>query len=98
MKRPAPFRPRRAIRIARVKPQSRSSAAVELVRLEYERARLETEMTSFCSRAESAMRDLEEIDARARQLTEMLHVSDGAQPAIAQPATERPRNTPKRRK
>lgn len=69
MRRPKPFHPRRPISMSRRPPRCRKVAAVELARVEYERARLENEMEEFCNRAETALRALRLVDARSRALT-----------------------------
>ena len=72
MKRPQPAHPRRPATLSRRTPRTRKVAAVELARVEYERARLEAEMSEYCARAETAMRALEKVEARSRGLTKYL--------------------------
>ena len=63
---------RRPGTIKRVNPRGRSQAAVELVRLEYEGARLEREYEQAQRRAKSARDSLIATRKRALELTTLL--------------------------
>lgn len=64
--RPRPFpSPRRT-------PRTRPEAAAELVRVEYERDRLERDLRMLDGRRNGALTSLERLDTRARMLSRML--------------------------
>ena len=95
MKRPRAFQPPRSIRFANGPVIERTKAAVELVRVEYHRARLEREIDTFCARAEAAMRELERIDARGRLLNGFL--TDDVAPAPPKKETPPPARPARKR-
>jgi hypothetical protein len=65
-------------RIPRRPIQSRTEAAAELVRLEYERDRLLTDIAALCKRLDDNEAMLERNEARMRFLQVMLAIEDGA--------------------
>lgn len=79
MRRPRPFHPRRAMGVSRRIPATRPGAAVELARIEHERARLEAEITRCCDRAEAAMRTLETVEKRSHALLNRLGEPEAAE-------------------
>ena len=72
MKMPRPFRPKDMPRGRRSAVRSRSEAAVLLVRLEYERARLEREQSSHRARSLAAAHLLTAVEDRIEGLAARL--------------------------
>lgn len=58
-------------------PRTRPETAAELVRLEYERDRLERDLRAIEERRARTLDALRKVSARARRLTEMLDPSGG---------------------
>jgi hypothetical protein len=75
--------PRRAAR-------SRTESAGEVVRLEYERARITTEIAQLTSRLEAARQTLARIDGRIGDLHEALRLDGGSAAAPAEGAPAPP--------
>lgn len=75
-----PFSPPRPYRLSSRAPRSRTEAAGLLVRIEFERARLERDLAQMEVRATGALRALGEADARARVLALGLLRSTGEEP------------------
>ncbi len=76
MKRTLPQVPTRPSSIARRKPRTRPEIAAELVRLEYERDRLERDLGMLDQRRKKAERQLDALAARSRLLNQLLAATD----------------------
>lgn len=72
MKRARSLRPARVSTIARRKPRSRSAAAADLVRLEYERERLVRDIETLDQRRAEALSRLQKIQLHSERLQQML--------------------------
>lgn len=72
MKSPPPANMRRAFAAPRKKPRSRPEAAAELVRLEYERDRLERDLAIISQRKSDVEKRLAQLELRARALNQVL--------------------------
>lgn len=72
MKRPPAAHPRRPNTLARRIPRSRSEAALELVRIEFQRERLQRELAELRRRGDMAACDLVSNTRRADQLLSRL--------------------------
>lgn len=72
MRRTPRFSPPRPFALARRTPRSRPEAAAELVRLEYERDRLERDLALIDDRKAAAEARLRQVEARAVRLRAML--------------------------
>ena len=81
--RPKPFGTSRAL------PRSRPEAAAELVKVEYERARLERELEQLGARERAAGANLAKLEARARLLQSKLETEP--RPSVRRPALFRSR-------
>ncbi len=73
MKRPPMTVPPRPPAGTRRVPRARTEMAIELVRAEFERARLERELAQLSQRQARATKAVEASDARARALLDRLH-------------------------
>lgn len=71
-------RPPRPFASSRRAPRNRPEAAAELVRLEYERDRLERDLSMILSRKAVAERALAQVMARSERLSAMLGSDAGA--------------------
>lgn len=76
MKRPPTAHPRRPSSLSRRPPRTRSEAAVELVRVEFQRDRLKRELTEMKRRGDAAASDLRASTRRADQLLSRLSDPD----------------------
>ncbi|MEO1328926.1 MAG: hypothetical protein AAFW46_04630 [Pseudomonadota bacterium] len=76
MKRTMPHVPTRPSSLARRKPRTRPEIAAELVRLEYERDRIERDLGMINQRRLKAERQLDVLAARVRLLNQMLQAAD----------------------
>lgn len=72
MNRPRSMRAQRVSTISRRKPRTRSAAAADLVRLEYERDRLMRDMRMLETRRAETLKKLQKIQVSAEKLREML--------------------------
>lgn len=72
MQRPRQFSPQRAFGISRRVPRTRTEAAAELVRLEYERDRVERDLKNAELRQKRSASQLEIINKRAKRLRDVL--------------------------
>ncbi|MBY0448363.1 MAG: hypothetical protein K2P95_06695 [Hyphomonadaceae bacterium] len=81
--RPKPFGSSRAL------PRSRPEAAAELVKVEYERARLERELEQLGARERAAAVNLSKLETRARLLQTKLE--NQPRPAVRRPPLSRSR-------
>lgn len=81
--RPKPYGSSRAL------PRSRPEAAAELVKVEYERARLERELEQMGARERAAAASLAKLEARARLLQSKLETAP--RPAVRRPSLLRSR-------
>lgn len=72
MKSPTRYCPPRPFTAPRKKPRSRPEAAAELVRLEYERDRLERDLAMIVHRKEQVESRLAKLDQRAKALNQTL--------------------------
>ncbi|MEM9726214.1 MAG: hypothetical protein AAF909_12245 [Pseudomonadota bacterium] len=68
------MRAQRVSTIARRKPRTRSAAAADLVRLEYERDRLMRDLGMLEHRRAQTLKKLQDIEASAEKLREMLSI------------------------
>ncbi|MGF1469972.1 MAG: hypothetical protein ACFCGT_27930 [Sandaracinaceae bacterium] len=68
MKQPAPHSPPRPFRGSRVKPRSGTEAAIQLVRVEFDRARHRRELDRLRRRAAAAVRSLDELEEKGAEL------------------------------
>lgn len=66
------YSPPRPFRAPNKKPRSRHEAASELVRVEYERDRLERDLANINSRRDQVERELARVELRARRLKQAL--------------------------
>lgn len=72
MRAPRRMTPPRPFTAARKKPRSRPEAAAELVRMEYERDRLQRDLATIEHRRAQVIERLAKIDRRAQALTQTL--------------------------
>lgn len=72
MRMPATFSPPRPFAIRRMQARSGPEAALELVRIEFERARHERELARLRLRAGTALSALDVIERRSRALLDQL--------------------------
>lgn len=83
MRRPRAFQPRKAYTARRQQANSRVGAAVALVRVEYERARLEFEVEGLRRRAAAADRELQLLSRQSAELTACIDAAPSPEPVAA---------------